>query len=237
MKSIINNFTMKKVNKVCQVYLIIAIFFIAIPLSVNAQRDTDLHTVSANITDLTGKKIEHVAVFATGSLNRIVTDKEGFFELKTLEEDFIIITRTGYEKSVVVVEEGKIADETIIMNQWDVMNPGEKIQVAHGLLAFQRLTGSIERITGEELRDYPTVFLRESLAGRLSGLSSFYNATSPEIESFGNAIRGSGFGEVYVDGIPSNLDQVITPREVYDVIVAKDYGSSFLYGGTAATGA
>ena len=202
-----------------------------------AQGQQGKYDISATITDKAGNTVSEVVVAASSSGDRTFTDNDGFFQLKAMAEDIIIFSRKGFEQTAILVQRGKIADDTIIINQWDVMNPEEKIQVAHGELPFERLTGSVERITGDELSDYPTVFLRESLAGRLSGLTSGYGNASPEVEGFGNAIRGSGFGEVYVDGIPSNLDQSITPREVDDVIIAKDYGSSFLYGGTAAPGA
>ncbi len=223
---------MKKINIA---YLVIAILLGMTPGLVNAQSDTNLKTITGTITDKTGNKIANVAVMASGSEHRTFTDKDGFFEINTETDDFIIVSREGFEKSVITVKDGAIAAEIIIMDRWDVMNAQEKIQIAHGELPFERVTGSIERITGEELKDYPTVFLQEALAGRLSGLYAVYGDASPEVESFGNVVRGSSFGEIYVDGVPSNL--VLNPREVDDVIIAKDYGSSFLYGGTAAGGA
>jgi TonB-dependent starch-binding outer membrane protein SusC len=108
------------------------------------------------------------------------------------------------------------------------------IDLAIGQLPFDRITGSVERITGKELEDYPTVYTNEALANRLSGLNTGYGNNSPDFESFGTSLRGNGLGITYVNGVPTNL--IATPQEIQEIIVAKDYGTTSLLGPNSSTG-
>ncbi|WP_158655278.1 SusC/RagA family TonB-linked outer membrane protein [Flavivirga eckloniae] len=217
-------------------YLILAGLFFVLPFQVNAQEESDLSMVSATISNRTGYVLKEVHIQAFNSKNRAVTNEDGSFSIRVENEDILIISHLGYEKAVVYVKEGNLESDTIVLKQWGTIEPQEDTNIALGSLPFERITGSVERITGEELNDFPTPFVREALAGRLSGLTTSYGDASTVTESFGNGIRGQEVGQLYVDGVPA-VDIVLTPAEVDDVIVAKDYGSTFMFGTLGAPGA
>ncbi len=214
---------------------LVGIFFI-LPFHAGAQEEGDLKLVSATITNKANDLLKDVHIQASKSTNRAVTDESGVFNIKVQDYDILIISHLGYEKAVVYVNEGRLESDTIVLKQWGTIEPEEDINIALGTLPFERITGSVERITGEELNDFPSPFAREALAGRVSGLTTFYGATSTVAESFGNSIRSQGVGQFYVDGVPS-IDIVLTPAEIEDVVIAKDYGSTFMYGTLGAPGA
>ncbi|WP_303318321.1 SusC/RagA family TonB-linked outer membrane protein [Flavivirga abyssicola] len=230
----INDFTMIKTKIL---YIVLAGVFSMISLKVKAQEEEidNLNKVSATITNKSGDQLSDVYIKASKSRNTTITDKSGFFSLSVQDEDILIISRLGYENKLVYITEGALENETIVLKQWGVIKPEEAINISLGSLPFERITGSVERITGEELNDFPTAFTQEALAGRLSGLKSTYDNASPVSESFRNSIRNQEDIQIYVDGIPSSL--VLTPAEVDDVVIAKDYGSSFMYGTLGASGA
>ncbi len=217
-------------------YLVLVVLFYILPFKITAQEVEDLIGVSATITNKTGDALEGVHILASKSRNRAVTNATGNFSIKVQSKDILILTRLGYEKSIVHISNSVLESETIVLKQWGVIEPDEAINIALGSMPFERITGSVERITGEELNDFPTAFTREALAGRLSGLGTSYGNASTVAESFGNSIRGQGVGQLFVDGIPS-ADIVLTPAEIDDVVIAKDYGSSFMYGTLGAPGA
>jgi TonB-linked SusC/RagA family outer membrane protein len=235
---IINYFTMT-MTKTKIIYLILVAIFFMMPLAVTAQEvqnEDEQSVISATITNKAGDKLSNVAILATYARNTVISNTNGVFTIKVHNEDILIVSRLGYEKTVVYVHDARLENETIVLRQWGEIDANEDISIALRSLPFERITGSVERITGEELNDFPTASVHEALAGRVSGLSSSYGSGSPTSENFGNSIRNQGVGQNYVDGIPTG-EIVLTPGEVDDVIIAKDYGSSFMYGTLGAPGA
>ncbi|WP_170179707.1 SusC/RagA family TonB-linked outer membrane protein [Flavivirga rizhaonensis] len=217
-------------------YLVLITIFFMKPFAGIAQEVNELNEVSATITNKSGDGLKDVLIQASNSKNTTLTNENGVFRLKIQEEDILIISRLGYEESVIYIDNGSLENETIVLKQFGVIQPEEAINISLGNLPFERITGSVERITGDELSDFPTAFVQEALAGRLSGLTSNYNDALPTAEGFGNSIRRQGAGQILVDGVPvTNI--VLTPAEVDDVVIAKDYGSSFMFGTLGAPGA
>lgn len=223
---------MRKINTIL---LAIILLVNVLPTNGLAQENKILQKLSVSLTDMVGKNIKNATVFASVSGERAVSDEAGGVVLNVSPEDYLVITCDGYEKQVIEVHNGVLDNKTIKLQAWGSINPDKKITISNGSLPFSRITGSVERITGEELSDYPTFSVIEALAGRLSGVISSLGSTSPETESFGSTVRGTGFGVTYQDGVPSDL--VETPDEIDEIIVAKDFGTSFLYGGGASNGA
>ncbi|MGS0524347.1 hypothetical protein ACU8V7_03210 [Zobellia nedashkovskayae] len=194
-----------------------------------------LYTVSGKVINDIGNELQGLIVVAGNSKKTQFTDTNGNFTISVYEDDYLIITGLDLNKTQFIIQEGALPSETLVMKEWSLTDPEQKINIAFGQLDFERVTGSVERITGDELSEYPTIFIQEALAGRLSGFTSSYSNNSPVRENFGTTIRGEGVGEFWVDGIQSSL--VLTTPEVEDIIVAKDYGASFLYGGFSSPGA
>lgn len=225
--------------KIKILYPILVSVFFFVSHTIKAQEvdeDNTLTTISATVTNQSGEALNDAIILASKSRNRTLTNVNGVFTIEIQDEDILVISRLGYENKVLYVKEAKLENETITLRHWGVIDPDKDIKVSLGSLPFNRITGSVERITGEELNDFPTAFASEALAGRLSGVTSTYGNASPTFESFGNSIRNQGLGQLFVDGIPT-VDLVLTPSEIDDVIIAKDYGSSFMYGTLGAPGA
>ncbi|GAA3614931.1 SusC/RagA family TonB-linked outer membrane protein [Flavivirga amylovorans] len=229
--------------KTKKIYLMVVGIVLLLPLTIKAQNiddttveeDAVLVNISATVTNQSGETLHDVIVIASKSKERSLTNINGLFNITTQEDDILIISRLGYSKKNVYVIEGAIESETIVLKQWGVIDAEEEVYVANSKMPFNRITGSVERISGEELNDFPTHLVTEALAGRLSGVRSTYGQTSPTSESFGINIRNQGSGQLMVDGIPT-ATLVLTPAEVGEVIVAKDYGSTFMYGTLGAPG-
>ncbi|WP_139958291.1 SusC/RagA family TonB-linked outer membrane protein [Flavicella sediminum] len=217
-------------------YLVLVAICFMMPFAMNAQDVKVLNEVTATITNRSGDTLKEVLVLASKAKNSAVTDANGIFTIKTQNKDILIISSLGYENAVVFLNEGQLENETIVLEEWGVIKADKNINISLRSLPFERITGSVERITGDELNDFPTASVHEALAGRVSGLSTSYGSGATVTESFGNNIRNQGGEQIYVDGVPTG-EIVLTPGEVEDVIIAKDYGSSFMYGTLGATGA
>ncbi len=112
----------------------------------------------------------------------------------------------------------------------------EKVEVLYGTQKYDRFVGNMETVSGEKLRNYPAIMLREALAGQLPGVFIRQNYGTPGEEDFSTYIRGN-VGEVIilVDGVERPLSPYDI-EQIEDVKVLKDAVSKALYGGRKSNG-
>lgn len=112
----------------------------------------------------------------------------------------------------------------------------EKVDVLYGTQKYDRFVGNMETVSGEKLKNYPAVMLREALAGQLPGVFIRQNSGTPGEENFSTYIRGN-VGEVIilVDGVERPLSPYDI-EQIEDVKVLKDAVSKALYGGRKSNG-
>lgn len=224
---------MKKIYRDLYVLFAAQMFFAWFSIAM-AQDLSETVKVSSVIKDQSGNPISGMSVLSVETKQKVYSDKTGKFEIDASPLGTLVIGNEEYQKNTFFVVDGKIESELIVYKKSTYVFD-KNIDVAHGSLPFERITGSIDRISGEELEDYPSVYLEEVLAGRLSGLRSTYGQTSPVVESFSLSSRGNGISEYFVDGIPTSI--IETPSEIDEIVLSKDFATNLLYGPTATNGA
>lgn len=107
-----------------------------------------------------------------------------------------------------------------------------------------QVTGAVSRIGGDELTDFYTSNVVNTLFGRIPGLTvqevgAEPGADTPTLNSRGLGTFGSGTGLfVVIDGFASTLDffSRLTPGEIESVELLKDATATAIYGNRAANG-
>lgn len=107
-----------------------------------------------------------------------------------------------------------------------------------------QVTGAVSRIGGDELTDFYTSNVVNTLFGRIPGLTvqevgAEPGADTPTLNSRGVGTFGSGTGLfVVIDGFASTLDffSRLTPGEIESVELLKDATATAIYGNRAANG-
>lgn len=182
--------------------------------------------------------IPGVTVTVEGTNISTSTDENGVFTLDKVELNqtlsFSIIGYAplqlkfqNYENLNVVLEESiKGLDEVVV--------------VGYGTQRKRDLTGSVEQISGKELKSMPVRNATEALQGQAAGVQITSTGGSP-----GNppAVRIRGIGTVndnnplyVVDGLPQTDIGWLNPNDILSMEVLKDASATAIYGSRAANG-
>ena len=197
-------------------------------------------TVSGTVKDDKGSPIPSATVQVANSQRMVLTDEKGSFTIGAdAERVSLVISSAGYITANFSARTGQSVD--IILKK-QLKDLDEVVVVAYGQQKKTNVVGSVSQISGEQLKQAPTMNVTNMLAGRLPGLISLQQSGRPGADDATLRIRGiSSYGSnqsplIIVDGVQrpsfSNLD----PSEIESVTMLKDAVSTAVYGLQAANG-
>lgn len=197
--------------------------------------------VTGVVRDAKGDPIPGVGIKVKGTQNGFVTDGNGKFTLRNVDQNaIIVVTSIGFKAQEIVLK-----GQTNLIITLEEDNQGLNEVVILGFGTSQRkttLTGSVAQINSDELMKSPTPNPTNSLIGRLPGLLAVQTSGQPGADASTIKIRGvATYGAnsnaiVVVDGIqrPSFAD--VDPNEIETVTILKDASSTAVYGLKGANG-
>ncbi len=146
---------------------------------------------------------------------------------------------TGYVPVTVTAKAGEQLKLTLEKNLKDL---DEVVVVAYGRQKKGNVVGSVAQISGDQLKQAPTMNVTNLIAGRIPGVTSLQQSGRPGADDAALRIRGVGtYGSnqgplVIIDNVQrpsfSNLD----PNEIESITILKDAVSTAVYGLQAANG-
>jgi TonB-linked SusC/RagA family outer membrane protein len=196
--------------------------------------------VSGTVKDETGESVPGATVLVKGTQTGTVTDIDGNFSIQAAPGDILVVSFIGYSSREITVQSG----QTIYAVAIDVSmsDLSEVVVVGYGSQIKKEVSGSIQSIGSEELKDMPVSTIAQKLQGRLAGVQINQTTGQPG-QGMNVRIRGQlsvsgGSAPLYVvDGFPITGDiNSINPDEIDEITVLKDAASTSLYGSRAANG-
>jgi len=193
--------------------------------------------VSGKVLDETGKGLPGAAVKIKGTTQGTVTDQNGNFKLKGLDDNAIlVISFIGYDTREVKPDN---KSEMIITLSPRASNLDDVVVVGYGTQKKVNLTGAVSTISGKVLEDRPIPNIGRGLQGELSGLtitsSSGKPGAAPAFNIRGFTSINGGSPLILVDGVQTNIND-LNPDDVASATVLKDAASAAVYGSRAAFG-
>ena len=236
-------------------WAIICLFgFLLVQGSLFAQGNISGRVLDENAEPIIGANIE-----LQGSTVGTITDLDGAFMLENIEEGkaTVIISFIGYRESrrTVTVVSGETVDIAInLAPDSEVID--EVIVVGYGTKRKSEVTGTISKITNEEMRTVSTPSFEQTLQGQAAGLQvvqgSGLAGSASIVRIRGNSSLSSGGDPLYVvDGIPITQDYflsenrgnqnnnplaTINPNDIESVEILKDASAAAIYGSRGANG-
>ncbi|HCE57183.1 MAG TPA: SusC/RagA family TonB-linked outer membrane protein [Prolixibacteraceae bacterium] len=207
-------------------------------LNVNAQ---ETKTISGSVSDTSNETIIGASVTATVSgimKAGTVTDVNGNFKLTAPVGSTLNVTYIGFKPYKEIISAEKSVFQVVL--QEDVKSLDEVVVVGYGTQKRSELTGSVSTVRADDVKDFSSKSLAESLSGMAAGVMVTKSEGSP-----GSAadiiIRGAGslngMSPLYiVDGVPQETGFNFNMRDVESVEILKDAGSAAIYGSRAAGG-
>ena len=196
--------------------------------------------VSGKVTDDQGGALPGVSVVVKGTTLGSTTDGTGSFRITVPNPNAVLVfSFVGFSPKEVVV--GSQTTLTVALAP-DDQTLNEVVVVGYGSQLKKEVTGAVQTVSAQEIKDIPVSQIGQKLQGRLAGVQINQTTGKPgqgiSIRIRGQVSVSAGSDPLYViDGFPitGNIGQ-LNPDEIEDISVLKDASSTSLYGSRAANG-
>nr|WP_295927047.1 SusC/RagA family TonB-linked outer membrane protein [uncultured Dyadobacter sp.] len=201
-------------------------------------------TINGVVRDNAGQPLAGVVIHSENGQNGTSTNAKGEFAIRIDDGSHaVVLSLYGYRNQKIAVSD---KPELEVKLERDAHYKDEVVQLGYTSQLRGELSGAVSTIKGEELEKSPVANLTQTLAGRLSGLTT--QETFSELSRANtnlyvrglSAARGSG-PLVIIDGIicAYNSNQTleyITANEIESITLLKDASTQALYGIQGANG-
>ena len=195
--------------------------------------------IRGRVVDAEGKPLPGASVKVKSTGKVIITDSDGGFQLKGIDEGAILeISFIGY----VSVEIKANKDLGNIELKQSDSKLDEIVVVGYGTQKKVNLTGAVSTVNITEMTKRPVVNAATMLQGLVPGLSVVQNSGQPGQGNVSIQIRGKGtFSSagsnplILIDGVAGSLES-LDPNTIESISVLKDAASASIYGSRGANG-
>ncbi|MFT3948826.1 MAG: TonB-dependent receptor [Agriterribacter sp.] len=197
-------------------------------------------TVTGVVTDeASSAGIPGVTVNVKGSKTSTQTDADGKFTINVKNAKALVFSYVGYLQKEVAIGSGNVLNVSLSV---DAKGLGEVVVVGYGSQIKRNVTGAVQTINANEVKDLPVSTVAQKLQGRLAGVQINQTTGKPgqgmSVRVRGQVSVSAGSDPLYViDGFPitGNINN-INPDEIENISILKDAASTSLYGSRAANG-
>lgn len=182
-----------------------------------------------------------VNVVVKGSTIGTTTDADGNYSLRVPNGNSVLVfSFIGFAPVEIALNNRTTID---IVLQADIQQLNEVVVVGYGTMKKSDVTGSVIRVSEEELKSRPVMNALEAMQGRAAGVDITSNERPGEIGQI--RIRGvrsltaSNDPLYVVDGIPlmsSSGIETLNPLDIEAVDILKDASATAIYGSRGANG-
>lgn len=209
------------------------LLLLAIPLNVFGQEIT----VSGVVTDSNKEAVIGATVLLKGTSTGTVADIDGNYKISVPTDGILVFSSVGYTSQEVSVNGKQTINVTLVE---DVELLDEVVVVGYGTVKKSDLTGSVGKVTTEELTQLSTTDIGQAIAGRVAGVDVISNSGAP---GAGTKIRVRGYGTInssdplyVVDGFPVSDIDYLSPQDIESLEILKDASATAIYGSRGANG-
>ncbi|MEX0680122.1 MAG: TonB-dependent receptor [Balneolales bacterium] len=196
-------------------------------------------TIEGRIVDAgTGEALPGVNIVVQGTETGTSSDFDGRFELTVPSlNETLVFSFIGYETQQVPIE-GRTELE-VSLNQVAIAGE-ELVVIGYGTQRRENVSGSVGRISTENVDNFSTSNTEDLLQGKVPGVRVTSGGGAPDADAT-VVIRGTGtFGNdqpLYViDGLITSSMSFVNPRDIESIEILKDASTAAIYGNRAANG-
>lgn len=186
----------------------------------------------------TGEPMIGVSVIVKGK-NGVgaMTDLDGKFTVNASKNDVLSFTFVGYNPAEMVATPGKTMNVYLTENAVEM----DEIVVVGVAMKKSDLTGSVQRISADNIKNVPTADVNQALQGKVPGV--YVKSTARPGETATIKVRGNnsisyGTSPIFVvDGLVMDDGyDALNPNDIASIDVLKDASATAIYGARGANG-
>ena len=214
-------------------------FLMVLAFCLYAATGMSQHLIKGTVSDAQGPLIGATVKVKDAQIGT-TTDVDGNYQIQVKsKKSMLVFSSIGYKDVAVIVGDQKVID--VVMEE-DVAMLDETVVIGYGTQAKSHLTGSISKLSGDELLNTPVSDVTQALQGMMTGLT-VSNLTSEVGVMPSIRVRGTGSISadseplIIIDGFPvqGGLSQ-INAADIKSIEILKDAASAAIYGSRAANG-
>ena len=195
-------------------------------------------TVTGSVTSASGPVVAVTVSLSGKPAVSTQTDENGNFSLPAKNGDVLVFTAVGFEPYTAVVEGSTL--HAVLQESDQALE--EVVVTGYSVQKRESLTGSLQVVTGDELRDITTPSVENMLSAKAPGVQVTPGSAQPG-QRGAVVIRGqatlSGTTEPLwvIDGVIVGSEPGdINPDDIESMTVLKDAASTAIYGSQGANG-
>ncbi|MDR1555613.1 MAG: TonB-dependent receptor [Tannerellaceae bacterium] len=201
---------------------------------------------------VTGERLPFISILLKGTTQGTTTDINGAYTMHVPDGNAtLVFSYIGYKTMEIVV--GNQTQINVALNE-DIEVLDELVVVGYGVQNKREVTGSIAKVSAEELSSIPVSSFENALQGRAAGVqvlqsSGLASAGSTIRVRGGGAITAGGEPFIVIDGIPIEQDAgrrigaqnenpllSLNASDIESVEILKDASATAIYGSRGANG-
>ena len=185
----------------------------------------------------TDEPLVGVSVMVKGQSVGTMTDIDGNFNIKANAKDVLVFSYVGYNTA----EYNATPNKTMTIQMSENAIEMQEVVVVGVAMKKSDLTGAVQHVTAESLKNVPTADINQALQGKVSGVyvqSSPRPGETASIKVRGNNSISYGTSPIYVvDGlVMDNGYDALNPNDIESIDVLKDASATAIYGARGANG-
>ncbi|HKK61303.1 MAG TPA: SusC/RagA family TonB-linked outer membrane protein, partial [Bacteroidales bacterium] len=192
----------------------------------------NLIDISGIVYNDLGQPLEGVLIL-NSSGTAIVSGPSGEFSIKAEVLDNVTFEAEGYKRTSLQVLGNKIEGAEVVMKRNGFLDPKEKVDIPFGKINANSSTGSVVKISGEQIEKHPSGRLSEALTGLIPGLQIRQTGSRPGLETFSVQYHGNSV-LMLVDGMP--MTQNLGLLEVDEVVFMRGASATAFMGEIGSEG-
>ena len=208
-------------------------------IALNTESQQQGKTIKGEVTDEHGDPLPGVSIVVKGTLMGTTTDVDGNYMLHDIPgSPVLVFSFVGMQPQEVTVGNRTTINITMIE---EAIGLEEVIAIGYGTVKRRDLTGSVSRVSSDQISKVASTQLTESLNGTVAGLYSIQDSKAAgggSLEIRGpSSISASSSPLIVLDGViyPGSIKD-INPHDIESIDVLKDASSAAIFGSRAAAG-
>src|SRR5690606_9573599 len=179
------------------------------------------HRVKGKVTDSNGVPIPGATIKIKGTSTGTFTNEKGVFFITASPTDVLILTYIGFKSLEVHV--GNSSELSLVLQQDVTSLEAVTVNAGYYTVKERERTGSISKVTSEEIELQPIISPLEALQGRMAGVEVIQQngvrGSAHVIRIRGqNSLRSNGNYPLYiVEGVPIRSTPIGGGSRLYDV--------------------